>query len=115
LAAEEFFNAVQAKDVRSSLEQQLRQERNQRERVMAKKGQALGEYIAKTVRETMEEMADRRERVQEAEESRDTADYEDYKPYKVTALPPIKRKVTKMRPMPGVSYLSTSGLYEDMI
>lgn len=43
------------------------------------------------------------------------ADYEDYKPYKVTALPPIKRKVTKMRPMPGVSYLSTSGLYEDMI
>lgn len=60
-------------------------------------------------------MQDRRERVQEAEDTRDDYDYEDSKPYKVTALPPIKRKVTKMRPMPGVSYLSTSGLYEDMI
>ena len=65
-------------------------------------------------------MADRNERLQEAEELKkgireELLDYEDNKPYKVTALPPIKRKVTKMRPMPGVSYLSTSGLYEDMI
>jgi hypothetical protein len=65
-------------------------------------------------------LADRNERLQEAEELKkgireELLDYEDNKPYKVTALPPITRKVTKMRPMPGVSYLSTSGLYEDMI
>lgn len=115
LAAEEFFNSVPAKGLRSSLQQELFVSRTRRERAVAKAAQALSEQVAKTVRETMEELADRRERGHEAEESREVGDWEDQKPYKVTALPPIKRKVVKMRPLPGVSYLSTSGLYQDMI
>ena len=118
LAAEAMFDLVHRQEEKTPLEEVLATERARRERQRAKAGQELAERVAKTVRETFEELADRRERVQEAEDTRARDnDYisEDAKPYKVTALPPIKRKVTKMRPMPGVSYLSTSGLYEDMI
>jgi len=37
------------------------------------------------------------------------------KPYKVTALPPIHRRLRSMKPIPGVSYLATSGLYDDLV
>jgi hypothetical protein len=36
-------------------------------------------------------------------------------PHKVTALPPIKRALIKKKPLPGVSYLSTSGIYDEIM
>ena len=38
------------------------------------------------------------------------------KPYMVTALPQVKKSKPKaQRPLPGVSYLSTSGIYDEMM
>jgi hypothetical protein len=37
------------------------------------------------------------------------------KPYKVTALPQIKTRFKPMKPMPGISYLATSGMYEEIM
>ena len=46
----------------------------------------------------------------------DSIDLEIYGTSKVTALPPIKkRNKTLRRPIPGVSYLATSGLLEDLM
>lgn len=45
--------------------------------------------------------------------SSDSIDLDIYGTSRVTALPPIKRKnKTLRRPIPGVSYLATSGLLE---
>lgn len=63
----------------------------------------------------MEEVQQKKERIEENQDTRELIDFEMHKPYKVTALPPIKKKLKKQRAMPGVSYLSTSGLYEDMM
>ena len=58
----------------------------------------------------------RRDRFEETDDSRAAlAMFDVPKPYKVTALPPINRKLRVMKPMPGVSYLSTSGLYDDLV
>jgi len=37
------------------------------------------------------------------------------KPAHVTALPMIKKRFKPMKPLPGVSYLATSGMYEDLM
>lgn len=61
-----------------------------------------------------EPVTERRLRADSVEES-DRLDLEMYKPHRVTALPRVGRKPVTRRPLPGVSYLSTSGLYEDLV
>ena len=63
----------------------------------------------------MEELEQKNERALENQDTSELLNIEMFKAHKITALPPLKRKLKKMRAMPGVSYLSTSGLYEDMM
>ena len=65
-------------------------------------------------RDGMDVLRPRRER-DHSEDSLHKVDISQFKACRVTALPPIRRKLKSQRPMPGVSYLSTSGLYEDLI
>lgn len=51
----------------------------------------------------------------EEDSDREQVDIKELLACKVTALPPIKKKFKPMRPMLGVSYLATSGLYEEMV
>jgi hypothetical protein len=38
------------------------------------------------------------------------------RPYNITALPPIRHnRIKTMKPIPGVSYLSTSGMYDELV
>ena len=51
----------------------------------------------------------------DSEDGAPKVDVSKFKACKVTALPPIKRERKMQRPLPGVSYLSTSGFYEDLV
>lgn len=73
--------------------------------------------VPKAPRGTVDDRSLRRDRFDETEESRAVLPGLDdsYKPHKVTALPPINRRLKTMKPLPGVSYLATSGLYDDLV
>lgn len=49
------------------------------------------------------------------EEKEDNRDYESLKPYSHTALPRIKTRIHYSRPIPGVSYLAQTGMYDEVI
>lgn len=54
------------------------------------------------------QLADEQEKLNETDKVED-------KPYHVPALPSIGRRMKPIKPMPGVSYLSTTGIYDDMM
>jgi hypothetical protein len=55
-----------------------------------------------------------RQLADEQERLNDTDKVED-KPYHVPALPLPAKRMKSIKPMPGVSYLSTTGIYEEMM
>ena len=79
----------------------------------------VGLRVAKTIVDTAEAMKLRalieEERKEEEAKATKEAEVEGTKPYKVTALPRIKKRFRPLRPMPGISYLSTSGLYDELM
>ena len=79
----------------------------------------IGLGVAKTILDTAEAMKLRalieEERKEEEAKATKEAEVEGTKPYKVTALPRIKKRFRPLRPMPGISYLSTSGLYDELM
>jgi hypothetical protein len=81
--------------------------------------QDIQTMVAKTILDTQEAVKlrailEEEKKVEEAYLEKEAA-HESTKPYKITALPIIKKKFRPMRPLPGISYLATSGMYEELM
>jgi len=72
--------------------------------------------VAKAIRDTHDVLLAKAFN-QDDESDQETSNLEEIKMLtsKVTALPPIKKMHKPVRSMPGVSYLATSGLYEEIV
>ena len=113
LRAEQAYEASKARGKRKGGAAELEQEDEQKGRRRKKRLAP----VPKAPRGSGEDRSLRRDRFDDTEESRAVLPGLDdsYKPHRVTALPPINRRLKTMKPFPGVSYLATSGLYDDLV
>ena len=107
-----------ARGTRLAADEDVPQEHALKDRPSDKRRLTRNDHISKTVRDPKDDMRPRvaAPRFEPSDGSAGGPDVLDVpKPYKVTALPPIHRRLRSMKPIPGVSYLSTSGLYDDLV
>ena len=73
------------------------------------------ELFNKTLRDTEEAYRMREERIVGYQAEKVQEDMEPYMPHGIDALPKLKRTFKKLKPLPGVSYLKTTGLYDELM